>query len=61
MSESVIVLYILIDLEIHVVFANPNKIYCFSLNLSLCIFNKEIYENSFKSIMKSNQLLNLYH
>ena len=32
----------------------------FPSDLSLCIFNKEIYTNPFKSIMKSNLLVNPY-
>ena len=67
-------LYILIDLEIHIIFTNLNKIYKFSFffwiiiyksgsflsDMNLCIFNKEIYTNPYKSIIKSNLLINMY-
>ena len=41
--EGVIGLYILIDLEIHIVFINPNKIYRFSNSLGLVFKNPVVF------------------
>ena len=40
---SVIGLYILIDLEIHIIFTNPSKIYNFFKKIGLVFINSEIF------------------